>query len=108
MKSFKFAKEGEYSEADVEAIRSQLSGPGWSQIVRVRSKKDSENVDVYLKKEGDQTIGLVVIAAEPKELTVVNIDGPINLEQLGELGGQFGIPKVNVEHGSKTPEPKPK
>ncbi len=108
VKSFEFAKEGEYSEADVEEIRSQLSVPGWSQIVKVRSKKDNESADVYLKREGDKTVGLVVIAAEPKELTIVNIDGPIDLEQLGELGGHLGIPKVNVEHGSKKPETKEK
>jgi hypothetical protein len=30
----------------------------------------------------------------------VSIEGPINLEQLSELGGQFGVPKVEV-----TPKP---
>jgi len=35
---------------------------------------------------------LVVLSAEPKELTVVNIDGPIDPEQLSELSGHMGIP----------------
>jgi hypothetical protein len=100
VKSFEFANEGEYSEADVEAIRSQLSGPEWTRIVTVRSKKDGENADIFFKKEGDRYVGIAVISAEPKELTFVHIDGPIDLEQLGQLGGQFGIPKIQKKEGT--------
>jgi len=39
--------------------------------------------------------GIVVISAEPKELTFVNIVGPLEVDQLAELGGEFGIPKLN-------------
>jgi hypothetical protein len=97
VRSFQFAKEGEYTDADIEGIRSQLSGPGWSRIVNVRSKKEGETAEVFIKKEGDQIVGLTVVAAEPKELTVANIVGPINPEDLAALGGQFGVPKVEVE-----------
>jgi len=97
VRSYQFAKEGEYTEEDVAAIRSQLSGPGWSRIVGVRSQKKGENADVFIKREGDQIVGLTVIAAEPKELTVANIVGPINPEDLAALGGQFGLPKVEVQ-----------
>jgi len=47
---------------------SQLRGGGWSKIVGVRSKKDGDNVDVYLMMQGDQIEGLAVISAEPKEI----------------------------------------
>jgi hypothetical protein len=96
VKSFEFDKEGQYSMADVESIRSQLTG--WSRIVAVRSV-NSENTDVYLKKTGDQIDGLFIIDAEPKELTVVHIDGPIRPEDLNELGGHMGIPKIGPMHG---------
>lgn len=92
VRSYKFAKEGEYSPADLEALRAQLRGPGWSSIVNVRSK--TEGADVAVKREGDRVVGLVVLAAEPKQLTFVNLEGPINLDQLGNLGGQFGIPAI--------------
>jgi hypothetical protein len=97
VRSYEFENAGEYSMADVESVRSQLRGPGWSRIVGVRSKKDGENAEVYVKNSGDQIGGLVVIATEPKELTIVNIVGTIDPEQLSDLGGQFGIPKVEVE-----------
>ena len=41
----------------------------------------------------------MVITAEPKELTVVNLTGSISPEDLKALGGQFGIPKVDVPNG---------
>ncbi len=93
VRSFEFDKEGQYSMSDVEAIRSQLRPPAWSRIIGVKSIK-GENSEVYLKKDGDQVGGLVVIDAEPKELTIVHIDGAINPEELSELGGHMGIPKM--------------
>src|SRR5229473_1160488 len=102
VKSFEFEKEGQYSPADVESVMSQLRGGGWSKIVGVRSKKDGDNVDVYLMMQGDQIEGLAVISAEPKEFTVVNIVGPVNLEKLTKLEGQFGVPDLGLD------QPKPK
>ncbi len=99
VRSFEFDKENQYSKSDVEAIRDQLKTPMWSRIVNVKSSK-GENSDIFIKKNGDAIAGLVVIDAEPKELTVVHIDGPINPEELSELGGHMGIPKID-KHGFK-------
>ncbi|MCI0662090.1 MAG: DUF4252 domain-containing protein [Acidobacteria bacterium] len=98
---FEFENPGEYLTSDLEAVRAQLQVPGWTKIVGVRSKRDGENVDVYLKYQGDNVLGLVILAAEPKELTVVNIVGPIDLEKLSQLEGQFGIPKLGLEKVGK-------
>lgn len=95
--SYEFDKTGEYTAQDVEALRAQVQGPNWSRVVNVHSKSDGEDVTVYFKKEGNEFKGLVVIAAEPTELTFVNIVGPIRPEDLSELGGQFGIPKIHVD-----------
>jgi hypothetical protein len=100
VRSFEFDKEGQYSLSDIQAIRSQLKVPGWSRIVGVKSTK-GENTEVYLKKDGEQVGGLIVIDAEPKELTIVHIDGPINPEELSELGGHMGIPKMQRPKPSK-------
>jgi hypothetical protein len=98
VRSFEFDKEGQYSMNDVDSIRSQLTG--WTRIVAVTSNH-KENTDVYLKKNGDQIDGLFIIDAEPKELTVVHIDGPIRPEELSELGGHMGIPKIGPLHEKK-------
>jgi hypothetical protein len=104
VRSFEFSKEGEYSAADVEALRSQVRVPGWTRVVGVRSETDGENVDVYFKLEDDKMAGIVVISAEPKELTFVSIVGPIDVDQLADLGGEFGIPKLNRRSLPKAPK----
>lgn len=101
VRSFEFEKEGEYSPADVESMRSQLGGPGWSRIAQVRSKRDREDVDIYMKVGANSLGGLVVLVAGPKELTIVDIDGNIKPEDLGHLGGKAGIPSMDLRFSQK-------
>jgi hypothetical protein len=101
VRSFQFDKPGEYSPADVEAIRAQLTAPLWSRIVGVRSRSDGENAEVFLKTEHNRITGLAVIAADPKSLTIVNIVGAINPDDLSRLGGQFGIPRLETQPQKK-------
>jgi len=101
VRSFRFDKDGQYAEEDVKALRSQFSAPTWSRVVGVRSKQGGENVDVLFRMEKGVIAGLVVVAAEPMELTFVHIDGSIDPSQLSELGGKFGIPKVEMPGKSK-------
>jgi hypothetical protein len=95
VKSFKFENPGEYSEANLESIRSQVRGPSWSKVLDFNSKKEG-SIEVYLMTNDAQIGGLVVLAAQTKEFTVVNVLGPINLEKLTKLEGQFGIPDLEI------------
>jgi hypothetical protein len=90
--SYEFENEGEYDRSIVDAVRRQI-GPEWKRIVTVKSRM-RENTEVYTLPRGDSIAGLVVISAEPRELTIVNIVGPVDLDSLASLEGQFGIPKV--------------
>lgn len=47
VKVFEFEREGEYTQADMASIRSQLTNPGWTRLVNVISKKDG-SIEVYL------------------------------------------------------------
>jgi hypothetical protein len=96
VKSFEFDTDGQYSTADLESIRSQLRGPLWSRLLNVTSKKEG-TVEVYIMLNGDQVGGLAVLSAHLRELTVVNIIGPVDLDKLVKLEGQFGIPELNIE-----------
>lgn len=100
VRSFEFDKDGQYSMADVQALRNQLKAPEWSPIVSVRST-NGENTGIFIHKNGNTIAGLVVIAAEPRELTIVHIDGPINPEELSELSGHMGIPKIDKPRDDK-------
>lgn len=96
VKRFEFEKEGEFTLADVDSIRSQLTAPGWSSVANVRSKREG-NYDVSIMSEGSVIKGLAVLAAEAKAFTVVNIVGPIDLAKLADLEGKFGIPHFGLE-----------
>jgi len=101
VRSYEFSQEGQYDPKDLDEIRAQVKAPQWSKIVGVRSKKDRENVDVYFKDGGNGNLGgIVVLCAEPTELTIVSVVGTIDPSQLASLGGQFGIPKFDFEIGS--------
>ena len=103
---FTFDTDYAYPKSDIESVRRQLNAPGWSRIVEARSKKENTNVDVFLLLSGEKVQGLAVIASEPREFTIVNIVGNIDLEQLHDLEGNFSIPKLGIETG-KTPAPTP-
>lgn len=96
VRSFQFENAGEYQDSDVEPIRAQLHAPAWSRIVGVRSTKSGDNSEVYLKTENSKIGGLAILVTEPKQLTIVSIEGTIDPDQLNELGGHFGIPKVDT------------
>jgi Domain of unknown function (DUF4252) len=104
VRNFEFDKVGQYQASDLEPIRSQLRDPKWKKIVEVRGR---DNAEVLLRQENEHVIsGLAVIVAEAKELTVVYIDGPIDMDGLSKLAGNFGIPedigtKVEKEKGKE-------
>lgn len=104
VKSYQFDKPDAYSASDITSIDSQLRGPGWNRMVGIRSARDHEKVEVFMMLVGDKIGGIAVIATEPKQLTVINIVGPIDLEKLAALEGNFGIPKLKIKRDSQTPK----
>jgi hypothetical protein len=84
VRSFEFSKPGQYSEDDVESVLKQVRGnSAWTRLLSVRDKED--HVEIHLMNKGDQVGGLVILAAEPEELTVVNIVGSATLDRVKEL-----------------------
>jgi hypothetical protein len=93
VRSLEFKKPGQYSQADVDKVMQQLRGPQWQRVVDVK-ERGGDNAGVFMKANGDNVEGIVVVAAEPTELTIVNIVGNIRPEDLGAIGGKFGIPNM--------------
>lgn len=95
VRSYEFAKAGEYDLSLIDRVKSQL-GSSWKPLVTVRSKT-KENVNIMADMRGDKVVGLVIIAAEPREFTIVNIQGTIDIDRLADLSGQFGIPEITAK-----------
>ena len=98
VKSFEFKETGQYRMEDLEPIRAQLRTPGWSKIISSQSKEEIS--EIYMRTDQGKVAGFAIIAAEPKELTVVAIEGAINLQDLSKLGG-LGVPAIPVPGQSK-------
>ena len=99
VKSFKFSTPNVYSDADLDSVRKQVSGSAWSKVVSVRDKR--ELTEIYIFREKETNGGLLVLTAEPNELTIVNIVGEINLATLAALGPM--IPKLPDAIGKTVP-----
>ena len=95
VKSYEFDDDGVYDRTIFDGIRKQI-GPSWKRLVMVKSR-DRENVEIYADMRGETVAGLLVLAAEPRELTIVNLVGPVDLDKLANLEGHFGIPRVTVD-----------
>jgi len=97
VRSYRFAAEGAYDKSDVDAVRNQFRAPDWSRIVGARCKGHGGEADVFVKADANGTIGaIVVIATEPRELTVVNFVGTLDPGQISDLGGRFHIPVLDL------------
>jgi hypothetical protein len=94
VRHYNFKSPGTWTQADLEPIRAQLRGSDWSKIVGATSTEDGGSTEVWLHLAGGKSIGMAIVATDPKEVTVVNIVGNIDLEALAKLGGHFGVPKV--------------
>jgi hypothetical protein len=101
VRSYGFNNEGEYGESNLAGVRAQLRSPGWARLVNIVKKKagDDVHVEVYMITATGRIDGIAILALEPKRLTLVNIVGTIDLEQLSQLEGQFGIPELGISGG---------
>jgi hypothetical protein len=99
VKRFQFEQDNQFSAADVEPILSQLRSPLWVKLVEVRSKKEGQNIDVFTMIEGGKINGVAIVAMDRRQVTVVNIIGPVDVDKLTELRGNFSIPdfEINVD-----------
>jgi len=91
VRSYEFDKEGEYSTEEIEKLRQYFETSEWTPIVRERERKTGETTDVMVKLVNGENHGMFIFTAEPKELTIVLILGPIKMEDLGKLKGIGGL-----------------
>jgi hypothetical protein len=91
VRTYEFDKEGQYSAEEIEKLRAYFETSEWSPIVRERESKKGETTDVMVKMVNGENRGMFILTAEPKELTIVLILGPIKMEELGQLRGLGGL-----------------
>ena len=100
VRSYQFDSDFVYSPQDIEAVRNQLQAPQWSQLVQVRDRKEQSSVDVYVSIENERTTGFTIVASEPREFTIVNLVGSIEMKDLAAIERHFGLATLERDNRS--------
>lgn len=105
VRGLEFKAAGQYAEADVNILREQLRGPGWTRIVDISSRDEGlEKAEVYAASVDGRVQGLALLFIDPKELTVINVVGAVDLDKLRRLGGVLNLPKITIERKRRNPD----
>jgi Domain of unknown function (DUF4252) len=105
VRSYTFDRDFAYPAAQVDQVRKQLAAPGWQRLVQVNNSRDRTHVDIYVSVDRGVANGLAIIASEPRQFTIVNIVGAIDLAKLHHLEGKFGVPRLDLPPGGKEARP---
>jgi len=100
--SYTYDKPGMYRMEDVEAYRKKLEGGSWVCPIHVHSNTGS--TDICSRTGENETNEMVILAAEPRELTFIHMSGKMSLGELNEMSGRAApmvlpappLPKVKV------------
>lgn len=97
IRDWEFEKPGQYDDKDLEPLRAFLKA--WKTILDVR--EDGESTQIYVKPTPDnKNGGFALISAEPKEVSVIFIDGTLGIGDLQKLSGVMGVPDIKRLAGS--------
>lgn len=94
VRAYQFDRAGQYSDADLTALRSMLSAQKWIPVVDARERDESSQI-YFLMKPNGKLGGVTVLATEPKKVTVVYIDGELDPSDIAKLSGNMGIPEIH-------------
>jgi hypothetical protein len=103
IRSFTFKQSGAWTPADLAGVRAQLRPPEWSRILGFKSAEDGEDAEIHVRNQGSHLTGLAILVTGPREFTVVNIVGHVDLDSLADLSGHFGMPKLEPQPKRKQP-----
>ena len=104
VRSSTFDRPDMYSQQAVEGVLAQVDVPGWKKVISVRNK--GERVEIHMR-ENSEDGGLLIVTEEPMELTIVNIAGKVNMDQLRQLQGHMGVPNMQGIMGGAVPPASP-
>jgi len=98
--TYRYPKPGMYKMEDVEPYRQKLRAGNWNCFIHVTESKTGQATDICTQPApNNQGKDMVIVSAEPMELTFVHIRGNASVADLEKLGG--------IAAPDKTPQPPP-
>jgi hypothetical protein len=102
--SYKYEKPGMYSMDEFQAYSKKLTDGTWNCSVHVRSKTGS--TDICSRTEADhETNEMVILTAEPRELTFIHMSGKMSLDELSGMSRSATRIESRVPMPMVMPEP---
>jgi hypothetical protein len=101
VKSYTFDQDNAYRQSDIDAVINQLATSGWTRLLQTKSRKTHANVDIYIMIVDGKATGMALVASEPRQFTIVNIVGSIDLKKLHQLEGRLGVPNLDIDPPAK-------
>ncbi|GAA3748668.1 DUF4252 domain-containing protein [Terriglobus aquaticus] len=86
VRNYEFAHENEYNIDDLKPIFKRLDESGWKHLVRTRENREMTDICIRQDNEG-VTKEMVIISAEPKEISLVHLKGNVTLADMKNFGG---------------------
>jgi hypothetical protein len=102
--TYEYPKEGMYKPEDVEAYRKKLQDGTWNCYIHVKDKDGTTDICSRMSPDHEGT-EMVIMAAEPKELTFIHMSGNMSLEDLKKMGGGMGGNGLNRRVQPAPPSP---
>jgi Domain of unknown function (DUF4252) len=87
LRAYEFNQKGLFKLEDLKPLLDQLKGPNWTSFLRVQ--EGNEQMEIWMHRTNGQMDGILMIAAEDKEVFVMNAVGVTSLSDLAAVG-QFG------------------
>jgi hypothetical protein len=88
--SYKYDKPGMYRMEDVEAYRKKLTDGSWNCFIHTKDKDGT--TDICSKGGADgENHEMVILTAQPMELTFVHLSGKMSFDDLGKMSGGMGL-----------------
>ncbi len=86
-----YSTEGQVAPAmeQLNNVKSMLTGQNWEPIVQVND--EGENVQIFMKADGQGMQGLTVMAVNGQEAVFLNILGSVDPDQIGKVMDKFDV-----------------
>ena len=98
IRSYTYDKPGMYNMDAVEVYRKKLNDGTWSCSIHVRNKDGA--TDICSRTAGDGSSEMVILSAEPKELSFIHMSGNVSLADMARTGGSAAYLNQDLYSGS--------
>ena len=106
LRAYEFEDKNAYKMDDLKSLLDQLKAPDW--VLFLKSEEGDEHTEIWMHRTRNEPDGMLLIAAESNELTVINAPGLSRLEDLGSLGNLGNLAAAQAKSGQSNGQAPPK